>query len=215
MAARQHNRAGSPTHRWSLVIMQKDNDIQELINRSRSGDRVAYQKVFERFHRTVYSLAIHLVQNPDDADDITQEAFLRAWERIKQLTSPHAFRNWLLTITVNLARSLLRKRTSEPVVTAADLWESADWESEQEEEKILEQPTPDIINEAEEREKIRLIHQAVAALPLFFREVVILHYFEGLDIGEVAQVLKIPVGTVKSRLARARQRLRDALADLL
>jgi RNA polymerase sigma-70 factor (ECF subfamily) len=146
--------------------------------------------------------------NPEDAEDVTQDAFLRAWEQLPKLTAPEAFRNWLLTITVNLCRSHFRKATV-PTESLDNPPESEDAE----EEPIREIADEGIDAEAIvlQRETARLVRRAVAELPLAFREVIVLHYFEGLELADIAKILRVPIGTVKSRLARAREQLRRKL----
>lgn len=192
--------------------MSEPKPLREWILRAQKGDTEAFGELFAFFHGTVYNTALRLLGDPEEAADITQEAFLQAWERLSQLTVPEAFRNWLLTITVNLCRSRFRK--NEPPTVSLD--------EPVPEEGVEDEPLPQLADESAdveaavlEREKVRLVQRAVNLLPLAFREVVILHYFEGLEVADIAKILRVPAGTVKSRLARARERLRQLLEQWL
>ena len=182
--------------------------VRDWVLAAQKGDKSAFEELFRLFHGTVYNTALQILNDPDDAADVTQDAFLRAWEQLPKLTAPEAFRNWLLTITVNLCRSRLRK--PEPATESLD--EPVETEGvEDEGEWQLPDESVDIEEAVIQRELARLVRRAVAELPLAFREVVTLHYFEGLDIADIAKILKVPIGTVKSRLARAREQLRRKL----
>jgi RNA polymerase sigma-70 factor (ECF subfamily) len=182
--------------------------IREWVLAAQKGDQKAFEELFRLFHGTVYNTALQLLGNPEDAEDVTQDAFLRAWEQLPKLTAPEAFRNWLLTITVNLCRSHFRKATV-PTESLDNPPESEDAE----EEPIREIADEGVDAEAIvlQRETARLVRRAVAELPLAFREVIVLHYFEGLELADIAKILRVPIGTVKSRLARAREQLRRKL----
>ncbi len=188
----------------------KEPDLTDLITRSQKGDVSAFGRLYQIFRESVFNVVYQMLGSVEDADDIAQETFVRAWERLRQLTSPYAFRNWLLSIAVNLARNSLRRRPPEMITDAEDGTD-----------EILEHTGLNAKNqadaslEAEVRDVRRQVRRAVARLPPAFREVVVLHYFEDLDITDVAQILKIPPGTVKSRLARARRLLMRDLRMIL
>lgn len=188
--------------------MSERKPVREWVLAAQKGDQKAFEELFRLFQGTVYNTALQLLGNPEDAEDVTQDAFLRAWEQLPQLTAPEAFRNWLLTITVNLCRSHFRK-ASPPTESLDAPLEGDDAE---------EEPTREIADEGVDaetivlqRETARLVRRAVAELPLAFREVIVLHYFEGLELADIAKILRVPIGTVKSRLARAREQLRRKL----
>ena len=188
--------------------MSERKPVREWVLSAQKGDQQAFEELFRLFQGTVYNTALQLLGNPEDAEDVTQDAFLRAWEQLPKLTAPEAFRNWLLTITVNLCRSHFRKAS--PPTEALD----APLEGDDAEEE----PTREIADEGVDaetivlqRETARLVRRAVAELPLAFREVIVLHYFEGVELAGSAKILRVPVGTVKSRLARAREQLRRKL----
>ncbi|MFA0732222.1 MAG: hypothetical protein LKKZDAJK_002883 [Candidatus Fervidibacter sp.] len=188
--------------------MSERKPVREWVLAAQKGDQKAFEELFRLFQGTVYNTALQLLGNPEDAEDVTQDAFLRAWEQLPKLTAPEAFRNWLLTITVNLCRSHFRK-ASPPTESLDAPLEGDDAE---------EEPTREIADEGVDaetivlqRETARLVRRAVAELPLAFREVIVLHYFEGLELADIAKILRVPIGTVKSRLARAREQLRRKL----
>ncbi len=188
--------------------MSERKPVREWVLAAQKGDACAFEELFSLFQGTVYNTALQLVGNPEDASDITQDTFLRAWEQLPKLNAPEAFRNWLLTITVNLCRSHFRKEPP-PTESLGELVEGEGAEGETEVQVADERV--DIEEAVLERERVRLVRRAVSELPLAFREVVVLHYFEGLEVADIAKILRVPVGTVKSRLARAREQLRRKL----
>lgn len=189
-------------------VVSECKSVREWVLAAQKGDERAFEKLFRLFQGTVYNTALQLVGNPDDAADITQDAFLRAWEQLPKLSAPEAFRNWLLTITVNLCRSHFRKEPP-PAESLDELVEGEGAEGETDVQVADESVNVEVA--VLERERGRLVRRAVSELPLAFREVVVLHYFENLEVTDIAKVLRVPIGTVKSRLSRAREHLRRKL----
>lgn len=184
-----------------------------LVARCQQNDLTAFDEMVARYQHKIYGYVRRLVGNDTDAEDITQEVFLKA------LTSLHAFRaesslqTWLFRIATNLCRDLLRRRQRERGWFS--LWRRAEDEAEGGADSLLEIPDHEGNPERQLlREELNYLLQcAIERLPTAMREVLILHDLEALSYEEIAQALGIPLGTVKSRLFHARARLREALAS--
>jgi RNA polymerase sigma-70 factor, ECF subfamily len=152
---------------------------------------------------SAYNLAHWLVRNGDDAEDVVQEAYLRAFQYSDGFRGGDA-RAWLLTIVRNTAYRWLRKTRAFEPVTQFD---------EQMAATGVEMPNPEqlLLQKADGR----LVEQAMSQLPVRFREILILRELEGLSYKQIADVMGVPIGTVMSKLSRARERFRLAVGDLL
>ncbi len=179
---------------------------QELIRRTLRGDRECYGILLQRYQRGLYALIRGMVQNHDDADDLTQEAFLRAYRYLDRFQQDRTFRPWLYRIGVNLALHHLRRRRTVR-------WLSLDDEDPETGIRLLDVMPSAGAEEAVRRPaEARRLAEAVDQVPPGFRAVLILRAVEGLHYEEIAAIMGIPVGTVMSRLSRARAGLRVILA---
>ena len=180
---------------------------QELICSARSGDREAFSRLVEQNQAMAYSLAYRMTGNPEDAADLTQEAFLSAFVNLSKFDGRSAFSTWLYRLTSNLCLDFLRreKRRSAHSITLED--------KEGEDAAQLDLPderySPE--RELERQEAENAVRRGLAALAPQHREVLVLRELEGLSYTEIAQTLGLEEGTVKSRIARARLALRDFL----
>jgi len=158
----------------------------------------------------VYRHALYLLNDPDDAKDVTQETFIKAWHHAAQLRS-ETIRAWLLKCANNLSIDLLRRRKFQvPLAEADDEEIEALIHARKEPGEFPSfHPSPEEL--CLKRERQRLVKQAVAQLPLHFRTVVVMREIEGLSFEEIAETLNQPIGTVKSNAFRARKKLREML----
>jgi len=177
-------------------------DERARVVRAREGDQGALAQLFRDHYVRVYNLVTYLTGDRTEADDVTQSTFVRAWEELPRLRDPQAFTAWLNRIARNLAAD--RARANRARVRA----EEARPESLDPGDPVG--PGPEQHVAAWERDE--QVHEAVASLPEPHQEVVVMHHLEGTPVQEVAERLRIPVGTVLSRLARARAALRRKLA---
>lgn len=184
----------------------------DLVRRVQNGDNEAFDMLFERHYSHVFNFVVRLAGNRDDAADISQLAFVRAFGSINRLRDGQAFLRWVYRTALNIVRDRDRQLRRRPWVSLLDLWRPTD-QGENAEPVEFADPAlnPETLTVNLERD--HAVKQAIAVLPLEFREVVVLHHLQGLDIREIADVIGVPEGTVKSRLGRARQRLRLALHD--
>ena len=169
------------------------------VSRAREGDEDAFERLYRATRPRLHNAVRHLVDD-DQAREIVQRSFVRAWERLPDLVEDAAFAGWLRRIAVNMVRDHWRSRKSHDDIPEDDepnaLVESA--------------PDPSILVEiAQDTTRLR---QAVCSLPEAFREAVVLHYLDGLPVDEVSRILDVPKGTVLSRLSRGRDRLRRILS---
>lgn len=172
----------------------------ELVIRSRRGDPRAFDTLVRRHYKTALRAARRFAAIPEDADDLTQEAFVAACERLHQLAHPERFAGWLVTIVRNEGRMWHRRRFTQPTLFSLDD-EEADSSSGN--------------TEAARRNAVRdAIADAVSSLTAEQRDVVRLHYLDGYDYRETALLLDIPVGAVRGRLDRARNTLRKELHEM-
>ena len=170
------------------------------VAKAREGDMAAFEKLYHATRPRLHHAVVHLVGSGEEAREIVQKSFVKAWERLPDLQEDAAFAGWLRRIAVNLVRDHWRARKPEDAILDDD------------EEGALEDDSPDpseIVGDAIEATRLR---EAVARLPLAFREAVVLHYLDGNPVDEVSRTLDVPRGTVLSRLARGRARLRTELA---
>lgn len=186
---------------------------QALVERCRRGDVDAFCALMQRYQDSVYSFVLRCVRNPADAEDLTQDVFVRSFASIRRYRSDASFRTWLFRIAhnrvVDHARRTLRRA---PVASpAAD----ADSEETPAEERAQAPERDDPLSRACRDELSRRVHEAVAALSPRLRAVVVLYDFEGLSYEEIASVLGCPMGTVKSRLFNARAELKRRLEGYL
>lgn len=170
-----------------------------LVERVRRGDVEAYGELVRRHMRRAFSIAYRIVRHREDAEDVVQDAFVRALERLDTLKRERPFHPWFYRIVVNRAVSCWRSRA----VRAAEAVP---------EEAVACDSTPE--GDAERSELRRRLAEALDALPESERIVVQLSELEGLTSAEIAQILGEPAGTVRYRLHQARRRLRAALAPL-
>ncbi len=182
-------------------------DESALVARARDGDVAAFNELVNRYSRKIYRLAKHITQNDEDAEDVLQETFLKAFEHLGDFQGQSKFYTWIVRIGVNESLMKLRKRKSdrtvpldEPVDTGEDtvVREIAVWEENPEQQYSRD-------------ELGGILDEAVESLKPAFRTVFVLRDIEELSTEETAEALGISVPAVKSRLLRARLQLREKL----
>ncbi|MEM7122504.1 MAG: RNA polymerase sigma factor [Pseudomonadota bacterium] len=178
-----------------------------LVDRVRAGDAVAFELIMRRYNQRLYRLARSILRNGLEAEDVVQEAYVRAYEKIDGFVGPDGFSAWLSRIAVNEALGRLRKRGR---VISLDDYVAGNGESAPKTETMRSQQ-PDRERLAASSELRPLLEGAIDALPDHFRAVFVLRAVEGLSTAETAACLSIPPQTVKTRHYRARRHLQDTL----
>ncbi len=186
--------------------MRDAQEEAELLKRAQAGDREAFWELGAPSVDAIYRLALRLVKSEEDAEDVVQEAFLKALSAIKEFRGQSRFTTWLHRIAVNQALMKLRKRRSEvfpmEAVEAGEIgtpMDLADW-------------ADSALDDLVKREAVGVLETSLESLPIDLRTVVILRDINGLSNEEAAQALELPIGAVKWRLHRARTLLRDRLS---
>jgi RNA polymerase sigma-70 factor, ECF subfamily len=183
-----------------LVDRTVESD-ERLIKRTLDGDLPAFEELVERHRGIVFRTAARIV-GPDDAEDVSQDAFLRAFHRLDQYRAQASFRTWLLQIVQNAALNTLARARRRPAEPVADAPETADRDP-------VRQPAAQL----EHREQRERLERKLSAVRQEYRSLLVLRDLEGLSYAEVADVLDIPLGSVKGRLHRARGELIELLRN--
>lgn len=179
----------------------------ELVERARGGDRSAFNLLVERHARKVFRLTKHITKNDQDAEDALQDAFLKAYSRLDQFQGDSQFYTWLVRIAVNESLMRLRKRRTRKTVSLDDDIET--------EESSIPREVADDGDDPEQsysrEETKQILSEAIDSLAEGYREVFLLRDVEGFSTEETAEMLELSISAVKSRLLRARLKLRDKL----
>lgn len=174
------------------------DDEYKLINACQSGNVAAFEVLVRKYQDRIIRVLYLLLGNADDAQDVAQETFIRAFRCINAFKGTASFATWLHRIAINSARNWIRdcKREKEILTSADDIWHSV---SDKPEDSLLA------------KERTLEIRSALAQLPTHYREAIILRHFDELSYEEIAEVQQVPIGTVRSRLAKARMLLQTYL----
>ena len=177
---------------------------QVLVMRAQWGEQDAFRVLVERYQNLVYTLALRMTDNADDASDVAQEAFLKAWKGLPRFRMDAKFSSWLYRLTVNAATDLLRRRQKRQ--------EELSLEGE---ELAIDpvDPAPSPHQQVEQKLRREILFRCVSQLSENHRRILLLREVNGLDYEEIGRVLELTPGTVKSRLARARKELREKLLE--
>lgn len=176
-------------------------DEATLVAAAQGGDEAAFAEIVRRYQRAVYRVAYGLTRNASDADDLAQETFLRAWQALGRFRVGEPLFPWLSRIAVNLAYSLFRRRKRRPETALEPLLEAGQqWEGGE-----------DPVEEVAEREHHGQLEAVFAELTPEHQSILVLRVMQDQSYEEIAKTLEIPIGTVMSRLSRARAELKRRL----
>lgn len=184
-----------------MVVNRTAETELSLIQQARNGDGNAFGELVRRYHTTVIHIVYRMCGDAGLAEDMAQEAFLRAWDNLASFRPNASLRNWLCRIAVNATLDVLRRRTEETV--------------EDEIIQMVSDPAPGPEATVMEREQALDVQRILKSLPEAARSVLVLREYGELSYQEIAAALDIPVGTVMSRLNYARTRLRELLSEQL
>jgi RNA polymerase sigma-70 factor (ECF subfamily) len=174
----------------------------DLLGKAQGGNLFAFEEIVRRYQRRVYGVAYRIVRRRDVADDVTQETFIRAWEKLSSYDVSRPFGPWVCRIAANLAVNHVRS----PLAREQELPEGHGESSS---------PAPGPLQGVLDAEAQRVLAEALAGLPREQRAVFVLRVNEEMSYQEIAEALQLSIGTVMSRLHRAREKLREALLPYL
>jgi RNA polymerase sigma-70 factor, ECF subfamily len=178
-----------------------------LVRRCVAGDAAAWEEIVQRYHRRIYNICYRFAGSADDAQDLTQDVFIRMYRTLSTYdTGKGAFTTWLTTMTRNMLVDHFRKTKQERMTDSLDATTSEHEDAMPLGDRIADPgPAPD--SGVQSRETREAVHQALQKLSPELREAVILRDLQDMDYREIAMVLKVPEGTVKSRINRGRAEL--------
>lgn len=189
--------------------MAEDTD-KELVKRVQKGDLAAFDMLFSRYQGKILNLISRYVRDSDEIQDVAQEAFIKAYRALPRFRGDSAFYTWLYRIAINTAKNHLVARSRRPPSVDVDV-EDADYRDDADMLREAEDP-----ESALRRDQLRVvIDTATADLPDDLRSALTLREFDGLSYEQIAQILECPVGTVRSRIFRAREFVEQRMRPLL
>jgi RNA polymerase sigma-70 factor (ECF subfamily) len=184
----------------------KDVEDQILVERSLQGEQQAFEQLVERYQKSVYNLAYRMTGRREDAESLTQETFLRAYAKLETFQADRRFSPWLFRIASNLCINWKNRQERREL--------SLDSFSEDKKEQLLFTDTSaDPLFQVEQDQLQTLLQQEILALPIQYRLVFTLRYLEDHSCREIAEILDMPEGTVKTHLFRARRILKEKLKN--
>lgn len=189
-----------------------DRDIdQQLVTRAQKGEKRAFDLLVAKYQRRLARLLSRFLRDSADIEDVTQEAFVKAYRSLPAFRGESAFYTWLYRIGINTAKNFLSASSRRPVVRA-------DYEDEDGESFDLASQVPDLNTPESElmnKQIIATVNEAVERLPEELRTAISLREMDGLSYDEIARVMDCPIGTVRSRIFRAREAIATELRPLL
>jgi len=186
-------------------LSEKARHDYSLVKRATAGDQRAYAELMGRYRDAIYYMLLKMVNNASDAEDLTVEAFGKAFKNITQYAPNYAFSTWLFKIATNNCIDFIRKKKANHV--------SLDQNNEEHERatKDIQAPIPDPEESLINDQKIKMMRSLVSKLKPRYRKLIELRYFSELSYEEIAEELELPIGTVKAQLFRARELLYNIL----
>ncbi len=184
---------------------------QQLVLRAQQGDKRAYELLVMKYQRKLGRLLSRLVRDPAEVEDVTQEAFIKAYRALPAFRGDSAFYTWLYRIAINTAKNyLVAMGRRAPTSTGVDLEDAENFDDA---EQLRDSSTPE--SELHGKEIAATVNKAMDALPEDLRTAITLREIEGLSYEEIANVMNCPIGTVRSRIFRAREAIATELRPLL
>ena len=178
------------------------------LQRAKEGDKKAFEEIYQLYHRRIYNAVYGMLSDPDDAQDVTQDVFMRLHDALPTLRADEAFSTYLYRIALNLCRDRARRKKRVR-------FQSMDTPRADSEGDVEPMEFPDAGKLPEETlandELQTRVRQAVQTLSTDHKAVIVMHHFQGMEVNDIANILKVPTGTVKSRLARGRDQLHRKL----
>jgi len=190
--------------------MSVDTGDLGLVQRVQKGDKTAFDLLVRKYQHKVVKLVTRYLRDPADAEDVAQEAFIKAYRAIPQFRGDSAFYTWLYRIAINTAKNAIVSRDRSPVEFDLDLQNVEESNSMQ--ARLADSETPESLLQTEEIRET--VNRAIEALPEDLRTAIVLRELEGLTYEDIAQAMDCPVGTVRSRIFRAREAIDKRLSEV-
>tara|TARA_A100001037_G_scaffold19501_1_gene16580 strand:- start:97 stop:681 length:585 start_codon:yes stop_codon:yes gene_type:complete len=187
----------------------KDTD-KELVRRVKKGDRDAFDLLFSRYQHKILNLVSRYLRDPQDVEDVAQEAFIKAFRALPRFRGDSAFYTWLYRIAINTAKNHLVTRGRRPPGTDVDVEDAEHFDGN---DALRESESPESVLARDQLSAE--IDGAIADLPDDLRSAVTLREFDGLSYEQIAEIMDCPVGTVRSRIFRARESIDKRIEPLL
>lgn len=179
-------------------------DEKNIIEKTKKGDLESYSLLINEYQNDIYSLCLSIVKNVDDAMDMTQEAFLIAFENIKNFKGEAKFSTWLYKIAYNLCINYKKRKGELLILDDEDLFNVE-----------IEDKTSSIWEKIEKDERVKIVKEGLDRIKDVDRLIIELKDIKGLSYEEISMILSCPMGTVKSRLYRARENLKKVVEDIM
>ncbi len=190
--------------------MSNKSTDKQLVKRVQKGDKGAFDLLVLKYQHKIVNLVMRYVRDPDQALDITQEAFIKAYRALPNFRGDSAFYTWMYRIAVNTAKNHLAAQRRRPMDIELDLQDPEQYDLHA---KLKETDTPEGVTLS--RELQETVEKAIAALPDDLRTAIILRELDGMSYEEIAQTMDCPVGTVRSRIFRARDAISKKIGSLV
>lgn len=184
---------------------------QLLVERVQAGERQAFDLLVAKYQRRLIRLVSHIVHDPAEAEDVVQETFIKAYRAIRHFRGDSAFYTWLYRISINTAKNVLASRSRRTPTSTDNDAEQAEVIDSGEQLRDINTPESALASQ----QIVRTVNAAMDALPLDLRTAIVLREIEGLSYEEIADIMSCPVGTVRSRIFRARDLIAQKLRPLL
>lgn len=190
------------------VVNERDVD-QQLVQRVQRGDRRAFDMLVGKYQHKIMSVISRYIRNPDEVQDVAQDTFVRAWRALPNFRGDSAFFTWIYRIAINTAKNHLVSLQRRPVDYSLDLQDPENYEANA---RLRDEDSPEGI--AMQEELRQAVERTISALPEELRTAIMLREIDGLSYEEIATAMECPVGTVRSRIFRAREAIDQSIATL-
>jgi RNA polymerase sigma-70 factor (ECF subfamily) len=185
-------------------------DDQRLVERVKNGEKQAFDLLVLKYQHKIVKLVMRYVRDPSEALDVTQEAFIKAYRALPKFRGESAFYTWLYRIAINTAKNYLVAMSRRPMEYDLDAQDSDGFEVNP---RLRNEDSPELIAQRDELQ--RTVESAISALPDELRIAIVLREIDGLTYDEIAHAMDCPVGTVRSRIFRAREAIDTSIDSLL
>jgi len=196
---------------------EEELEIEKLVDESVKGDTESFGELIRRYENFVYNIVYHVIGNRDDAFDVSQEVFIKAFRALKNFRGDCKFSTWIYKIALNASKDYIRDKSKHGTVSLSD-WTDDD----SGDEAYVSMKPPEIVEESvdarpeeayERNERRDLVRKAIASLSDDHKSIIILRDIEGYSYEDISDMLNLEIGTVKSRLNRARSAIREYLKE--